>query len=184
MQERAASGRPRLPEYRCPINKRAKQCIWDGKPLPGEIDDQFIEQHPSYRARFVAREITLSVVKAAAHVLALWLTMASAWCGTVEPSPYRSLLAHCKGLDSSFGCARAIEAAQAKGAVRKRFSARTIRCECRLLKGWCILLTTIQRVMTRSITTILLGSLRYSCTFSICSIGREMHIWRFTISLV
>ena len=60
-------------------------------------------------------------MKAAAHVLALWLTMASAWCGPVEPSPYRSLLVHCKGLDSSFRCARAIEAAQAKGPVRKRF---------------------------------------------------------------
>jgi hypothetical protein len=66
-------------------------------------------------------EIRLSVMKAAVRGLALCLTMASAWSSTIEPNPYRSLLIHCKVLDNSFRCARAIEAVQGKGAFRQSF---------------------------------------------------------------
>ena len=60
-------------------------------------------------------------MKAFAYCIALCLPLATTLCLAAEPQPYRALLAHCKGLDNTFRCARAIEASQAKGATRKHF---------------------------------------------------------------
>jgi hypothetical protein len=51
-RDRTTSDKPCLPEYRYPNNKRANQRKQGCKPLLGEIDGQYIEQYPSYRAGF------------------------------------------------------------------------------------------------------------------------------------
>jgi hypothetical protein len=48
IREHASKDKPCLPEYRYSINKRATQRKQGCKPLSGEFDGQFIEQHPSY----------------------------------------------------------------------------------------------------------------------------------------
>ena len=51
-----------LPEYQDPFNKPVKQNTLGCKPHSGGFDGQLMEQSPTYRALFVALDITLGLM--------------------------------------------------------------------------------------------------------------------------